>query len=125
MRWIVALETSLALLLAFFVAPFTHVHREHHEHAGIIHSHFYSVPAGRQDHHGPAMEGQNDDDHAEAWSLDTFTIVLTAGMAPFVPKRGPTLSFIPSEFLEPVEIVEECAHDPPAIDRSIPRAPPS
>lgn len=132
MRCISALQTCLALLLAFFLAPFEHVHAGQqpgtdHDHAGTIHAHFYSVygtrgSAGEQ--RGPQLVDP-DDDHAAAWSLDTFTLVLTAGLAPFVPSRGPVLLFVPSETFAPVEVVEECGHDPPCVDRSIPRAPPS
>ncbi|MCU1338457.1 MAG: hypothetical protein JWO19_4038, partial [Bryobacterales bacterium] len=64
----------------------------------------------------------SDDDHAAAWSLDTFTLELTAGLAPFIPSRALVLPFVPSATFEPVEVVEECGHDPPCVDRSIPRA---
>jgi hypothetical protein len=66
-----------------------------------------------------------DDDHAAVRSLDTFTLVLTTGLAPFVLTRGVVLPFIPEMTCEPVELVEQRGHDPPCIDRSIPRAPPS
>ena len=129
MRCIAALQTCVALLLAFFLAPFEHVHAgpqsgTDHDHSGTIHAHFYSVPASRGDHHGPELQ-DFDDDHAAAWSLDTFTLEFAAGLALFVPSRGLVLSFVPSTTFEPVEVVEECGHDPPCVDRSIPRAPPS
>ena len=129
MRRVAALQTCLALLLAFFLAPFEHVHTgsqsgTDHDHSGTIHAHFYSVPALRGDHHGQELQ-DSDDDHAAAWSLDTFTLELTAGLAPFVPSRALVLPFVPSPTFEPVEVVEECGHDPPCVDRSIPRAPPS
>jgi hypothetical protein len=129
MRCIAALQTCLALLLAFFLAPFEHVHTGQqsgadHDHSGLMHAHFYSIPALHGNQHD--LEFQDfDDDHAAAWSLDTFTLVLTAGLAPFVPSRGLVLPFVLSVTFEPVEVVEECGHDPPCTDRSIPRAPPS
>jgi hypothetical protein len=39
--------------------------------------------------------------------------------------RGLVLPFIPAVTFEPVELVEQRGHDPPCVDRSIPRAPPS
>jgi hypothetical protein len=133
MRSVVALQTCIALLIAFFVAPFQHVHAGHgsgsdNDHSGLIHSHFYpsnSVgrPVGGQS--GPRLVDADDDDHATARSLDTFTLVLTSSPGPFVPTRGPALLFDPSETFQPVAVVEECGHDPPLADRSIPRAPPA
>jgi hypothetical protein len=129
MRCFAGVQTCLTLLLAFFLAPFQHVHTgpagaADHDHPGLIHAHFYSIPALHRDRHD--LELQNsDDDHAAAWSLDTFTLVLTAGLAPFVPPRGIVLLFVPSVTFEPIADVEECSHGPPRFDRSIPRAPPS
>jgi hypothetical protein len=129
MRRVAALQTCLALLLAFFVAPFEHVHTgggpgADHDHSGLIHAHFYSVsrPVGKR--HGSELV-DSDDDHATAWSVDTFTLVLTAGLSPFVPSLGHVLLFAPSATFSPVAVVEERGHDPPLVDRSNPRAPPS
>jgi len=129
MRRIAALQTSLALLLAFVLAPFEHVHPgtqsgTDHDHSGTIHAHFYSVHRSGDERRGSQFV-DSDDDHAAAWSLDTFTLVLTAGLAPFVPSRAVVVLFVPSATLEPVELVEQRGHDPPCVDRSIPRAPPS
>lgn len=127
MRCLVALQTCLALLLAFFVAPFQHVHTglaSDHDHSGLIHAHFYSVRGSTQEHQGRQLV-DSDDDHATAKSLDTFTLVLTTGLSPFVPSLGAVLLFVPSDTFQPVEVVEERGHDPPCLDRSIPRAPPA
>jgi hypothetical protein len=43
---------------------------------------------------------------------------------PFVPARGFVLRFVPPVTFEPVEVVEECGHDPPYVISCIPRAPP-
>ena len=124
MRPLVALETCLGLLAGFFVAPFEHVHQggPDHDHAGLIHAHFYSLPSPNP-HTGLAWDDV-DDDHASAWSVDTFTLTLPVGIAPFVPSRGPALEVVLRKFFPPVEAIEERAHAPPARDLSIPRAPP-
>jgi hypothetical protein len=124
MRSVLALQTCLGLLASFFVAPFEHVHQggADHEHAGLIHAHFYSLPSPHRNT-GPAWD-DGEDDHASAWSVDTFTLTLTTVLAPFVPSRGPKLEVILSEFFQPVETIEERAHAPPSLDSSIPRAPP-
>jgi hypothetical protein len=133
MRCFAALQTSLGLLLAFFLAPFQHVHTGHgagadHDHSGLIHAHFYthfdSVRAPRAERRGQEIDDA-DDDHATVKSLDTFTLVLTTGFAPFVPSLGEILLFVPSSTFQPVQLVEERGHDPPCVDRSIPRAPPA
>jgi hypothetical protein len=129
MRRVAALQTCLALVLAFFLAPFQHVHaaqdsEANHDHSTVIHAHFYGVRTTPLEHHG-AQIADSDDDHATVRSLDTFTLVLTAGLAPFVPSRGLVLRFRPSTSFEPIQVVEERGHDPPTVDRSIPRAPPS
>ncbi len=124
MRGIAALQTCIALLLAFFLAPFQHVHTGHG--SGTVHAHFYRFHGdghAEEPHKSPALD--SDDDHASARSLDTFTLVLKAGLSPFVPPPERVLLFVPSETFQPVEVIEECGHDPPCVDRSIPRAPPS
>ena len=119
------------MLLALFLAPFEHIHTgsgPDHDHGGLIHSHFYRVyhaaPAA-SDPAGPQLVDADDDDHATAQSVDTFTLVLPARVAGYLPERGPTVAFVPAVTVEPLQIVEERGHDPPAIDLSIPRAPPA
>jgi hypothetical protein len=130
MRLLTAIPTCLALLLAFVLAPFQHVHTggAEHDDAGLIHAHFYthveSLPASRAEHRGAEID-DIDDDHVAVWSVDTFTLVLTAGFVPFVPSLIAVLLFVPSYTFQPVEIVEERGHDPPCVNRSIPRAPPA
>jgi hypothetical protein len=129
MRCLAALQTCIALLLGFFVAPFQHVHNGHggvdHDHSALIHAHFYHLSAVPVQRHGMEILDADDDDHAAASSLDTFTLVLTAGFSAFIPLRAPGLPLVLPETFDPVEIVEERGHDPPCTDHSPPRAPPS
>lgn len=128
MRSVTSLQTCLALLLAFFVAPFQHVHTgvgADHDHSATMHAHFYHIAPAREEHHGTELVDADDDDHAAVWSVDTFTLVLTHALAPFVPARVALSFFIPSVPVARVDVVEECGHDPPLVNRSIPRAPPS
>ena len=125
MRRFAGLLTCVTLPLAFLLAPFQHVHTgAAHNHSTLVHAHFYNVTPLRGNPHGPAIDDV-DDDHAAVGALNTFTLVLTTGLAPFVPARGLVLPFVPAVTFEPVELVEQRGHDPPCIDRSIPRAPPS
>lgn len=124
MRSYVALQTCLALLLALLLAPFQHVHAgPDHDHDGVVHAHFYSIPALPALPHGPQLIDP-DDDHASARSIDTFTLVIGSGLAPFALSRGPDLRFVPSQAFPPHRAVEERGNGPPARDCSIPRAPP-
>jgi hypothetical protein len=127
MRRTVAIETSLALLLAFFFAPFQHVHTSpdgDHADAGEIHAHFFLPHAIAQLAPGIHIEADDDDDHAQARSLDTFTLVLPDGLPLYLPSRAPAVAVDPSETAAPIAAVEERAHDPPSLDNSTPRAPP-
>jgi hypothetical protein len=124
MRRTVAVETGLALLLAFFFAPFQHVHADH---SGVVHSHFlnpHGPHAGSHSGGGIEIEDDDDDDHAHASSIDTFTIVLPDGLRLSVPAQAPIAQDTLLESFVPVAVVEQRTHDPPPIDRSTPRAPP-
>jgi hypothetical protein len=131
MRCLTALQTCLALLLAFFVSPFQHIHTgsgaDHdHDHSATMHAHFYHIAAVHEGHHGPELIDTDDDDHAAVWPVDSFTLVLSAGLTPFVPSRFEATFFTPAIPVAWVDVVEERGHDPPPVaDRSIPRAPPS
>ena len=125
MRRVTAPATCLALLLAFYISPFQHVHAgSDHDHSATMHAHFKKL-AAHEEHHGPELEDSDDDDDAAVWSVDSFTLVLTAGLMPFVPARTAVALFVPAVPVAWVDMVEERGHDPPAADRSIPRAPPS
>src|SRR5580692_8455611 len=127
MRRTVAIETSLALLLAFFFAPFQHVHtgpEGDHADAGEIHAHFFLPHTVAHALPGVHIEAEDDDDHAHAKSLDTFTLVLPDGLPLYLPSRAPVQAADPAEQVAPIAAVEERAHDPPSLDNSTPRAPP-
>ena len=118
------------MLLAFELAPFAHVHtgiEADHEHSGLIHAHFYALHTP-----GHGVDGRNrgsciddDDDHASVQSVDTFTLVLTPGLGPFVLTRASGVIYAPMEISRPAEVIEERGHDPPSRGPSIPRAPPT
>jgi hypothetical protein len=127
MRRTVAVETGLALLLAFFVAPFQHIHTApdgDHADAGEIHAHFFLPHAATPIRSGVNIENDDDDDHAHARSLDTFTLVLPNALPLCLPSRAPAIVVDPADTVAPIAIVEERAHDPPCLDGSTPRAPP-
>lgn len=129
MRRAAAVQTCLALVLAFFVAPFQHVHPvgSHHDHdAGLLHAHFHLAPASVGDSHDLRLEApDDDDDHALAQSSDTFMLRLVARPSLGLPSHGPRVEFIPARTIDPVDVVEERGHDPPFIGKSNPRGPPS
>src|SRR5580698_7110812 len=116
MRSIATLPTCVALLVAFILAPFQHVHTgPDHDHSELVHAHFYHFHvAGHSvgESRGVYLD-DFDDDHGDAHSLDTFTIELPSALAPFILLRGPVIAFVPTETSQPVEVVEERGHDPP------------
>ena len=126
-RCLVALETCVALLLAFAMAPFEHVHAgdgKDHDHPALIHTHFFELHVPHQTSSDPAFD-HVDDDHASAWQSNSFTLVVPAAWIPFVPSRSPGVEVALAAPPEPVLAVEERAHDPPSIPLLASRPPPA
>ena len=131
MRRLSLLSVSLALLLAFFMAPYQHVHlavshREnanHHHDDAVVHTHFYavSVPTSRN-----SRASLDDSDGDQAQSLDTFTTLPQAGFPALMRPESPLLLFAPKDlFVGVLEVTEPRGHDPPSLEFSVPRAPPA
>ena len=126
-RCLTTIETCLALLMAFVVAPFQHVHPgSDHDHGATIHAHFYRIGPRSDCRAGLQLQNtDDDDDHDAVWSVDSFTLVLPPALAPFIPARALMQLFRPVVPVAWVDVVEECGHDPPETPGLIPRAPPS
>jgi hypothetical protein len=122
MRFAVAVSTCCSLLTAFCLAPFQHVH-SHDGHVSEIHTHFYAL--AHQQHDPPGAHFDDADDHALATSLDTFTLEFAPLLPPFALTRAQAVDPIWTVVSVPCPPAEACAHDPPAVGPSIPRAPPS
>lgn len=127
MRFVVAIPTCLALLQAFLVSPFQHVHPGgDHDHDATIHAHFYSLAPHVDGNTGVKLEDADDDDHDAVWSVDSFTLVPAAALTIATPARGTVELFRPPVPIAWVDVVEERGHDPPRnFAPLIPRAPPS
>lgn len=128
MRTALAVQVSLALIQSFLLSPVQHVHENPepdsaggHEHSVLIHSHFSPHMAMPVAGGGPAI---TDNDGPEAWSLDTFTVVLPVGMHAAALSPAPDIIYTPQPSGGTVADIDERAHDPPARCPSIPRAPP-
>ena len=128
MRRTVAIECSLAVLLAFLLAPFQHVHPgDHHDgESGEIHAHFF-VAHARTEHHkasdGVQIEADDDDDHAHARSLDTYTLVIPDAPQAFLPLRVRIAPPPEKNAFPPLQWIEARANSPP-LTQSAPRPPP-
>lgn len=126
MRFATAIPTCLALLQAFFVSPFQHIHPGgDHDHPAVLHAHFYRFAVPGVQHTGVHLEDADDDDHDAIWSVDSFTLVPGVQLALSAPVRAVLELFSPPVPVAWVEVVEECGHDPPCDSPRIPRAPPS
>jgi|SRR5690242_3436437 len=119
----------LALLQAFFMAPYQHVHvGPHHEKHGdhaesaIVHAHPYAVSIPTSNDHGGRAEDARKPHVSVA--LDTFTTLVSAVAFVFVASRSPVHIFAPAESFVRLELTESCGHDPPCIGNTAPRAPP-
>ena len=127
MRFAIAIPTCLALLQAFLVSPFQHVHPGgDHDHSATIHAHFYSLATHVAEGTSVKLEDADDDDHDAVWSVDSFTLVPAAALSIAAPARSVVELFRPPVPTAWVDVVEERGHDPPGGFASlIPRAPPS
>ncbi len=129
MRRAIAIQGCLALVAAFTMAPFQHVHHGHdadhdHDHSSFIHTHFFNTVAEvEHDDSGPEIEDPHDQHSASP--LDTFTVVPSAVFALTLPVQTAVVIPVPSASSATVEVVEERGHDPPVTGPSIPRAPPA
>ena len=118
----------LALLQAFFMAPYQHIHvRPGHEKHGdhnestIVHAHPYSVSVpSRND--GLTVEHSHKP-HASI-ALDTFTTLAQAVLFIFFQPESRVEILAPAESAVWVEVTEPCGHDPPCTEKKVPRAPP-
>ena len=127
MRRGVALQSCASLLLAFALAPFQHVH-SHNGRDSEVHEHFYAL---LQDHDeamdddGPGPHVDHVDDHASVKPVDNFTMETARSLPTLVLTRCQSMDVAPIVVAVVPRAIEACAHDPPAVGPSIPRAPPS
>jgi hypothetical protein len=119
----------LALVQAFFMAPYQHVHvgsvhERHGNHAEstLVHAHPYAISFSINPDDGPAV-GHSHKPHASL-ALDTFTTLAQGIPFLFVQPEAAIQIFPPAESAVWVEVTEPCGHDPPCIDNAVPRAPP-
>jgi hypothetical protein len=132
MRRVAIYPALLALLLAFFMAPYQHVHpaQGHERETGrgddwpTVHVHPYAISLPVESHSGNPV-GVSHIGH-DAWFLDSFTVsTYQATSVPFVQTESPIKPFVLPKSPVAVEIVETRGHDPPQLALSVPRSPPA
>ena len=128
-RRLASITAFLALMQAFFMAPYQHVHigsgherHGNHAEATIVHAHPYAISFSINPDNGPAV-GHSHKPHASL-ALDTFTTLAQGIPFLFFQPESPVHIFAPAESFVWVEVTEPCGHDPPCIENTIPRAPP-
>jgi hypothetical protein len=140
MRRLAALQGSLALLFALFMAPYQHVHpREwvvqgagrHLDDSAVVHAHAFLFSHVHADTtsfstkpNGPTMIGDLSGERA-SWSLNNSSLILHAAILLFIAPISTAVSVLMAESFATIEIVEERGHDPPLLPCSAPRAPPA
>jgi hypothetical protein len=123
MRRAMAIECCLALVIGFVLAPLQHVHRdEGHAHSPFIHAHLHAHHHDHVDKPGEHEIESSDEDQASP--IDTFIVVLTPDVSPFIPTRAPGVIPEPAATRVSFALIEERGHDPPYRPHSPPRAPP-
>ena len=126
MRRLTLIPTYLALLQAFFMAPYQHVHigsgHEKQAESTLVHAHPYAISLPEEPDDGAAL-GHSHKPHASV-ALDTFTTLAQGIAFLFLQPESPVQIFAPAESFVWVEVTEPCGHDPPCLENTIPRAPP-
>jgi hypothetical protein len=129
MRRLTLLPACLALLEAFIMAPYQHVHpKTGHEERGdqhestVVHAHFFAVSVPISPNSEPVLDHAHKD-HTSV-SLDTFRTFPQSAPLLFFQPELPVRVFVPTESAVRVEIIEPCGHDPPCVENTVPRAPP-
>jgi hypothetical protein len=127
MGCVVALQISVAVLLAFMLAPFTHLHAaSHHDHdadSPVIHSHAESHSVAATARHGTELSAE--DDHGNAKQLRLFqpNIQVPPVLPALVAERA---VHDPATLIEgPAFVPAERAHSPPLSLAVSPRSPPA
>lgn len=116
-----AIVVCLSLVQALCLAQFQHVHTGHGD-SVLVHAHWLTASPHCSRTTGPVVE--DDDHHHDARSIDTFQIVLAPDQVASMLPAGQVVERVSLEARAPVEIVHECAHDPPCGRQTVPRAPP-
>lgn len=130
MRRLTILPACLAVLLAFFMAPYQHVHLSagheadgDHDDSTIVHVHFYAISIPTAEDPGNSVDAKHKD-HVSS-SLDTFTSVPQTALLLAYQAEPATTVFVPDKSFAPAEFVQAQGHDPPCVESSVPRAPPA
>jgi hypothetical protein len=133
MRRTIAAHTGLAVFLAFFAAPFLHLHTaeaedDHHDdlaghaHGAIVHAH---LPDGHAADHDDADLTRPEEHEL---SLSIFAVVVKERTMPDLPflLAARVEAELPAASAEPfVLLCPPRGHDPPALETTQPRAPPA
>jgi hypothetical protein len=133
MRRIVAAPTGLAVFLAFFAAPFLHLHTaeagdHHHDEpsgharAAIVHVHLPGSHAAEHGHTDLTEPEEHD------LSLSVFAALVKQQALPALPVLLAARAEAEPPAVSSESFVLLCpphAHDPPALDSAQPRAPPA
>jgi hypothetical protein len=126
MRRLALIPTFLALLQAFFMAPYQHVHiglgHEKHNDSTIVHAHPYAISFPLNSDDVPAV-GHSHKPHASI-ALDTFTTLTQGVLFLFFQPESPVRISDAAKSAVRIEVTEPCGHDPPCIENTAPRAPP-
>jgi hypothetical protein len=140
MRRVIALQGCLALLVAFFLAPYQHVHEGQCDGQGskgffdsstVVHAHPFLFSHVHADvfsvsHKGDdrTSMGETSDEHA-SWWLNNSSLIMHGALVPFVLPKSAYVPTLTAVSFSGVTISDERGHDPPPLDCSIPRAPPA
>jgi hypothetical protein len=132
MRQSLAAQTSLAVLLWFFAAPFLHLHAadaEDHSHEETGHGHDAIVHFHTPDRHAVGEDVEASAAREDEKPLDSFAIVQRHAAILALPFVTAARVETPRPLLDSAEPMvvpyTPQAHDPPDLRASGPRAPPA
>jgi hypothetical protein len=140
MRRVIALQGCLALVFAFFLAPYQHVHEGQCDGRGsngfyddstVVHAHPFFFPHVHADVFSVSHNkddrtsmGEPSEEHA-SWWLNNSSLILTGAILPVILPKSLEVPTLAAASFSSITIVDERGHDPPPLDCSVPRAPPA
>jgi len=140
MRRVIALQGCLAVIFAFFLAPYQHVHEGQCDGRGsngfyddstVVHAHpfflshvhadVFSVSHNKD---GRTSMEEPSEEHA-SWWLNNSSLILSGAILLVVLPKSLEVPALTAASFSSITIVDERGHDPPPLDCSVPRAPPA
>jgi hypothetical protein len=139
MRRVIALQGCAALVFAFLLAPYQHVHEGQCDGRGsngfyddstIVHAHPFFFSHVHADvfsvsHYDDRTSMEEPSEEHASWWLNNSSLILNGAILPVVLPKSAGVPALTAASFSSLTIFDERGHDPPPLGCSVPRAPPA